>query len=357
MRHRTARDVFALSEVAQAAGVPAGAVDVALRETGVAVLPGGFLTFRDAVALGRAARSRRVGTSRDFPAPHPVASREPSLFAQPDGARREPAAPVAVSLAAHGLAFGLVALVTSAGVGPVVASSASAVREPMRLVFLAAPGPGGGGGGGGARQALAAPKAMRRGSLSVSSPLPERKRPQPTEAPPPRPETPPPPQEAQVVQAPVATVAADERDRAGVLDEAAVPSESRGPGAGAGVGTGTGTGIGEGQGSGVGEGEGGGTGGGPYRPGSGIEPPRLLREVRPDYTDEARRAGLSGEVLLEIVVRRDGSVGDVRVLHGLGRGLDARAVDAVKQWRFSPARRKQAPVDVLVEVAVEFRLR
>ena len=89
---------------------------------------------------------------------------------------------------------------------------------------------------------------------------------------------------------------------------------------GTGVGTGTGTGIGEGQGSGIGDGEGGGTGGGPYRPGSGIEPPRLLREVKPDYTDEARRAGLSGEVLLEIVVRRDGSVGDVRVLQGAGAG-------------------------------------
>jgi TonB family protein len=61
--------------------------------------------------------------------------------------------------------------------------------------------------------------------------------------------------------------------------------------------------------------------------------------------------------VLEIVVMSDGRVGDVRVLGGLGHGLDERAVDAVRQWRFSPARRLGKPVDVLVEVAVEFRLR
>ena len=191
----------------------------------------------------------------------------------------------------------------------------------------------------------------------MSSPVPERRPPDPVKAAPPRPEPPPPPKEAEIVQAPVVTVAADASDRTGVLEQSTATADTRGPGAGGGAGTGSGTGIGEGQGSGIGQGEGGGTGGGPYRPGSGIEPPRLLREVKPDYTEEARRAGVTGEVLLEIVVRRDGTVGDVRVLQGLGRGLDAKAVDAVRQWRFSPARRQQAPVDVMVEVAVEFRLR
>ena len=61
--------------------------------------------------------------------------------------------------------------------------------------------------------------------------------------------------------------------------------------------------------------------------------------------------------MLEIVVRRDGGVGDVHVLRGLGAGLDQRAVDAVRQWKFDPARLKGTPVDVLVEVAVEFVLR
>jgi len=115
--------------------------------------------------------------------------------------------------------------------------------------------------------------------------------------------------------------------------------------------------VGEGTGSGIGAGEGGGEGGGPFRAGSGIAPPKLLREVKGDYTEAARRAGIQGEVVLEIVVRRDGSVGDVRVKRGLDPGLDQRAVSAVRQWRFAPATRRGAPVDVIVEVGVEFKLR
>ena len=60
---------------------------------------------------------------------------------------------------------------------------------------------------------------------------------------------------------------------------------------------------------------------------------------------------------MEIVVRRDGSVGDVRVIRGLERGLDQRAIEAVRQWRFSPAKRRGNPVDVIVEVGVDFKLR
>jgi periplasmic protein TonB len=159
------------------------------------------------------------------------------------------------------------------------------------------------------------------------------------------------------VVAPIITAPADNRNRVGVLTETPVDTESHGPGAGGGAGTGKGTGLGEGDGSGVGPGSGGGTGGGPYRPGSGIDAPRLLREVKADYTEDARRRGVSGEVVLEIVVRRDGSVGEVRVLQGLAGGLNERAVQAVRQWRFTPARRLGTPVDVIVEVAVEFRLR
>src|SRR6185369_9405583 len=109
-------------------------------------------------------------------------------------------------------------------------------------------------------------------------------------------------------------------------------------------------GLGPGSGAGIGPGSGGGTGGGLYRPGSGISPPRLLKEVKADYTEEARRRGLTGEVVLEIVVRSDGAVGDVKLLHGLGAGLDERAISAVRRWRFSPAERLGTPVDVVVEV-------
>ena len=141
------------------------------------------------------------------------------------------------------------------------------------------------------------------------------------------------------------------------MDKAPEVPPSQGPGSGGGVGSGPGTGLGDGDGSGVGDGSGGGTGGGPYRAGSGVTPPRLLREVRADYSDQARRANIEGEVELEIVVRSNGTVGDVKVLRGLGGGLDERAINAVRQWRFVPARMKGTPVDVIVQVGVEFRLR
>jgi protein TonB len=180
----------------------------------------------------------------------------------------------------------------------------------------------------------------------------------PLVTPAPRPiERPPDPLPSRVLVAPVVAAAPDPRDREGVIDKTRDAAASQGAGAGGGAGTGEGTGNGEGLGAGIGDGIGGGTGGGPYRPGSGITAPRLLREVKAEYTDEARRKGMTGDVVLEIVVRRDGSVGDVSVLQGLGAGLDQRAIAAVRQWRFDPARLRGAPVDVIVEVAVEFTLR
>jgi TonB family protein len=83
----------------------------------------------------------------------------------------------------------------------------------------------------------------------------------------------------------------------------------------------------------------------------------LVREVRPIYTAEARRRGIEGDVVLKIVVRRDGSVGNVTVIRSLGAGLEQKAIDAVRQWRFGPARRQGQPVDVLVDISVAFTLR
>ena len=62
-------------------------------------------------------------------------------------------------------------------------------------------------------------------------------------------------------------------------------------------------------------------------------------------------------MVLEIVIRSNGTVGEVRVLRGLGLGLNEKAIEAVRQWRFAPATMKGTPVDVIVEVAVEFKLR
>jgi protein TonB len=366
-------EVYTAREVAEAAGVAESQV-LALLHRGVVrsiadLLPFGtdptwavMIPHDEAV---RAVRSFQQPSLAAFPTAS-VAEIGPAvhLLAPRSAQPRATTVPLLVSTTLHGLVA--MALLVIGSLGLTTAAEPTDVIEPdaqpIRLVYLALPGPGGGGGGGGLKMPTPPKKAERKGpTKTLSSPLPARRLPPPVEPPPPKPEPPPPPLEAKTlppVMAPVATVAADQRNQEGLLKE--MPKEappSQGSGTGGGVGSGKGTGLGEGDGSGIGPGEGGGMGGGPYRPGSGVTPPRLLKEVRADYTDEARRANITGEVVLEIVVRRDGSVGDVRILQRLGSGLDQRAVNAVRQWRFAPATLKGTAVDVIVEVAVEFKLR
>ena len=157
---------------------------------------------------------------------------------------------------------------------------------------------------------------------------------------------------------PAQTLASADLAQAGAM-EGIPSSESFGLGRQGGAGTGVGTGIGPGQGSGLGPGTGGGTGGGAYRPGNGVETPRLLREVKPKYTAPAMRAKIQGEVLLECVVQPDGTVGNIRVVRSLDPtfGLDQEAIVAARQWRFAPGTRKGEPVPVLVTIAIAFTLR
>jgi protein TonB len=345
-------DVYSAGEIAEAAGVAVARVEALVAAGHVrslAISPGFFAPDQAIVAV----RALRADGGRSAAL----------LFDKPEFAHTPAKMPIAAASAVHaGIAATLI-LISTVGL-PQAAETRMRV-EPVttRLVFITSPGPGGGGGGGGLRQKAPPPRAQRKGKSSLDSPVPVRKAPKPVEAAP-KPEPPPPPPPVKPeplppVVAPVATVAANEIDRPGVIDEPAAPkeSESRGPGVGGGVGSGTGTGLGKGEGSGIGDGSGGGMGGGPYRPGSGVMPPRILREVKAGYTETARRANLEGEVVLEIVVRRDGSVGDVKLLNGLPHGLNERAIAAVRQWRFAPATRLGQAVDVIVEVAVEFKLR
>jgi TonB family protein len=336
MRPDGLTDVYSLREVARAAGVS---------EAQARAVAGGvrMLAARDAVRLGRTLVACRRAAALTIAAP---------LFAGISGhastGRR--GLPLALSGSLH---LGLLAVLVFV-LGFHTSAATNAVNEiaaPMALVFLATPGPGGGGGGGGLLQKTPPPKAERKGRDPRSTPIAVVAAPP---APTPRVLTaePLPP-----IVAPILSAPNDQRDRSGLLAQMTSYDDSHGPGHGGGVGSGVGPGIGEGDGSGVGPGSGGGTGGGPYRPGSGITPPRVLREVKADYTEDARRRGLTGEVVLEIVVRRDGSVGAVKLLQGLGLGLDDRAIAAVRQWRFAPAERLGSSVDVVVEVGVEFKLR
>jgi periplasmic protein TonB len=338
-------DWYSPREIALAAGVP---VERVLAEVRAPYVP-----HEEAVRIGRSLRRRPP------PLPPPTA-----LFAvvTGDAGRRPTAIPLAVSGTLHALLIVIVFVVTlNLSPKAAVLGTEERAAQPVRLIFLTTPGPAGGGGGGGLVQRQPAPKAERLGRSRLSSPMPERREPRPIEPVPKPPEPKPDPplaaEQLPTLVAPIVAAPADAKTRIGVFESSASEADSHGQGRGGGAGTGTGTGLGGGDGSGLGPGSGGGTGGGPYRPGSGITPPRLLREVKADYTEDARQRGISGDVVLEIVVRRDGSVGDTRVLQGLGGGLNDRALQAVRQWRFAPAQRQGAPVDVIVEVAVEFKLR
>jgi TonB family protein len=131
---------------------------------------------------------------------------------------------------------------------------------------------------------------------------------------------------------------------------------SNGPGTGGGIGSGEGTGIGSGKGPGLGPGEGGGTGGGVYSVGGGVSPPIPIYKPEPAYSEEARKAKYQGTVVLWIVVDAQGNVTDCRVVRPLGLGLDEKATETVRTWKFKPAMRNGVPVAVRVIVEVSFRL-
>ena len=357
-------DVYSVREIAEAAGVSETRVKSLVARGQIrslaAMMPGHApADYSELVADHEAIRAVRALATGNMVAIPDALGLGRELFSDARREGRPTALPLFVSTSLHVIAVATILFIASLGFA-IADERTEPLKEPapMRLVFLQMPGPGGGGGGGGLRMKTPPPKAERKGIEKISSPLPARKRPPPMEPPPPpKKDPPPPPLDAKPVMAPIAQKPADIKDTPGVMAKAPEVPPSQGPGNGGGVGTGQGTGLGQGDGNGVGDGSGGGAGGGPYRPGSGVEPPRLLREVKADYTDEARRMNIEGEVSLEIVIRRDGTVGDVKVLKGLPGGLNDRATNAVKQWRFAPARMKGTPVDVIVTVDVEFKLR
>jgi TonB family protein len=141
-------------------------------------------------------------------------------------------------------------------------------------------------------------------------------------------------------------------------DPAGVPGPpSSGPGTGGGIGTGTGGGVGPGKGGGVGPGEGGGIGGGIFRVGGGVSAPSIIYRVEPTYSEEARKAKYQGVVVLSAIVRKDGSIEILKVVRSLGLGLDENAIQALKQWKFRPGQRNGVPVDVALNIEVNFSLR
>ncbi len=131
---------------------------------------------------------------------------------------------------------------------------------------------------------------------------------------------------------------------------------SQGRGAGSGFGSGLGGGLGAGRGIGNGPGSGGGYGGGVMSVGGGVSAPVVIRSVEPEFTPEARTADFQGSVSIQLIVDTQGNPQNVHVVRHLGMGLDEKAIDAVRQYRFKPAMYEGHPVAVQMIVEVTFRL-
>lgn len=93
-----------------------------------------------------------------------------------------------------------------------------------------------------------------------------------------------------------------------------------------------------------------------YRVGGGVKPPHATHSPDPEYSEIAREARYHGTCVLQLVAGRDGSPHDVRIVYPTGLGLDEKAVEAVRSWRFDPGTKDGEPVAVQIDVEVTFRL-
>ena len=270
----------------------------------------------------------------------------PSVFSSPDGwaaersqGRTRKMESEMLSIFVHVVIIGLLILIVQEHEDPIDKNENIVfVNPPVYTPFEGDGRDGGGGGGGGKNQPL--PPATGR--------MPEQVRAQMV---PPDPDKPQPLMPVDDLLDDVATVQMPidiPQDMSLPIGDISAPpnySTSSGPGSGGGIGTGRGTGVGPGTGAGVGPGSGGGMGGGsgggigsgvgPYVAGGSVKPPVVLFEAKPYYTEEARKARTEGVVLLQLVVRKDGTADSFKVIRGLGYGLDESAISTIaNKWRF-----------------------
>lgn len=93
----------------------------------------------------------------------------------------------------------------------------------------------------------------------------------------------------------------------------------------------------------------------PFRVGGAVSAPKAIYSPNPEYSEEARQAKLQGTCILQLVVGPNGRPRDIKVTQGLGRGLDEKAIEAVKAWRFEPGKRYDKPVATIIQVEVTFQ--
>jgi periplasmic protein TonB len=142
----------------------------------------------------------------------------------------------------------------------------------------------------------------------------------------------------------------------GMNDSTQVSLASQGKGGGSGFGQGLGGGIGAGHGIGAGPGSGGGYGGGLMSVGGGVSAPTVVHSVEPEFTPEARQANFQGNVAIQLIVDAQGNPQDIRVIRRLGMGLEEKAIEAVRQYKFRPAMYQGHAVAVQIVIDVDFHL-
>jgi protein TonB len=291
----------------------------------------------------------------------------PSVFSSPEGwaaersqGRTRKMESEMISVFVHALIIGLLVLVIQQRDEPIDnKENIVFVSPPVYLPFEGDGRDGGGGGGGGKNQPM--PPATGRMPEQVRAQMvpPDLNDPQPLM-----------PVDDLLDQVSVEMPIDIPQDMSLPIGDISAPpnySASSGPGSGGGIGTGRGTGVGPGSGAGVGPGSGGGMGGGsgggigsgvgPYVAGGSVRPPVLLYEAKPYYTEEARRARVEGVVLLQLVVRKDGTPDSFKVVRGLGYGLDESAISTIaNKFRFKPGTHNGVPADVQILIEVSFRL-
>jgi periplasmic protein TonB len=252
------------------------------------------------------------------------------------------------SVGAHAAAFALIALVVFAGGKSIVAPPKGSVSTVDIHPYIPA-NPGkdttGGGGGGGAHEAIEASRGHlpKVAANQITPPQIIRN------------DVPKLPVEATIV-APQLKLPDEKLPDIGLPRSPQVALASQGPGSGSGFGSGKNGGIGPGDGNGYGPGSDGGYGGGIMHVGKGVSEPQLIYSVDPEFSDEARRAKYQGVCIVSVIVDVQGNPANVRIVRSLGMGLDEKAVEAVKQYKFKPAYFRGRPVAVEIDVVVTFRI-
>lgn len=300
-------------------------------------------------AAGRAVTITADAAQRNSPASRAVSGNShvmPSLFGKSWAGYPVRRMNFAFSAALH------LAMAVFIGAGFLMVKSATPVvdQNPHAVVtldpYIAPVGtrPEGGGGSGGAREiqrasAGTAPVARRE---QLTPPMVLRMNMQPRIA-----------AEASVIAPPDMTVPRTQQT-GDPLSALAAPSN--GPGVGGGIGGRAGDGVGTGSGPGRGPGWDGGCCGGAYPPGNGVSMPRAIYQPEPEFSEEARRVKHQGEVTLQAIIGTDGVPRNLMIVRSLGMGLDEKALEAVRTWRFEPGKMNGRAVAVRMNVIVNFRL-